>query len=103
MNPTAPFEPRYMTDLRNAGDEDVAETQRCAGAHRRAARRSSYSSSLISPRAWRSARISCARSGERGSQADYRLAEVSDEEARRAVDDAEAVVDIIDAWLQAER
>ncbi len=40
---------------------------------------------------------------ERRSQADYGLAEVSNEEARRAVDDAEAIVDIIDAWLQAQR
>jgi uncharacterized protein (UPF0332 family) len=39
---------------------------------------------------------------ERRSQADYGLAEVSNEEARRAVDDAGAVVDTIDAWLQAE-
>lgn len=36
---------------------------------------------------------------ERRSQADYGLAEVSDEEARRAVNDAEAVVDVIAAWL----
>jgi uncharacterized protein (UPF0332 family) len=40
---------------------------------------------------------------ERRSQADYGLAEVPGEEARGAVDDAEAVVDIIEAWLQAER
>lgn len=37
---------------------------------------------------------------ERRSQADYGLAEVSAEEARRAVDDAEVVVDVIDAWLR---
>jgi uncharacterized protein (UPF0332 family) len=40
---------------------------------------------------------------ERRSQADYGLAEVPGDEARGAVDDAEAVVDIIDAWLEAER
>ena len=40
---------------------------------------------------------------ERRSQADHGLAEVADEEARRAVDDAKAAVDIIDGWLQAER
>lgn len=36
---------------------------------------------------------------ERRSQADYGLADVSDEEARRAVSDAETVVGIIAAWL----
>jgi uncharacterized protein (UPF0332 family) len=40
---------------------------------------------------------------ERRSQADYGLAEVPSEEARRAVDDAEAVVDIIEAWLETQR
>jgi uncharacterized protein (UPF0332 family) len=40
---------------------------------------------------------------ERRSQADYGLAEVPSEEARRAVDDAEVVVDIIEAWLHAGR
>ena len=39
---------------------------------------------------------------ERRSQADYGLAEVPEEEARRAVDDAEIVVDTIEAWLDAE-
>lgn len=39
---------------------------------------------------------------ERRSLADYGLTEVPDEEARRAVDEAVAVVDIIDVWLQAE-
>jgi uncharacterized protein (UPF0332 family) len=39
---------------------------------------------------------------ERRSQADYGLAEVPDEEARRAVDDAEAVVEIVETWLAAE-
>jgi uncharacterized protein (UPF0332 family) len=39
---------------------------------------------------------------ERRTQADYGLAEVPDQEARRAVDDAEAVVEIIEAWLEAE-
>lgn len=38
---------------------------------------------------------------ERRSQADYGLAGVPDQEARRAVDDAEAVVEIIEAWLEA--
>jgi hypothetical protein len=38
---------------------------------------------------------------ERRSQADYGLADVPDEEARRAVDDAEAVVGIIAAPLEA--
>jgi uncharacterized protein (UPF0332 family) len=37
---------------------------------------------------------------ERRSQADYGLAGVPDDEARRAVDDAETVVDAIEAWLQ---
>jgi len=39
---------------------------------------------------------------ERRSQADYELAEVPNDEGRRAVDDAQAVVDIIEAWLDAE-
>jgi uncharacterized protein (UPF0332 family) len=39
---------------------------------------------------------------ERRTQADYGLAEVPDQEARRAVDDAAAVVEIIEAWLEAE-
>jgi uncharacterized protein (UPF0332 family) len=39
---------------------------------------------------------------ERRSQADYGLGDVPNEEARRAVDDAAAVVEIIDAWLKAE-
>jgi uncharacterized protein (UPF0332 family) len=39
---------------------------------------------------------------ERRSQADYGLADVPDEEAHRAVDDAEAVVRTIAAWLEAE-
>jgi uncharacterized protein (UPF0332 family) len=37
---------------------------------------------------------------ERRSQADYGAADVPGEEARRAVDDAETVVDIIEAWLE---
>lgn len=36
---------------------------------------------------------------ERRSHADYGLAPVSDEEARRAVRDAETVVELITAWL----
>ncbi len=36
---------------------------------------------------------------ERRSQADYELAEVPGEEAGRAVDDAELVVEIIERWL----
>jgi uncharacterized protein (UPF0332 family) len=40
---------------------------------------------------------------ERRSQADYGLAEVPEHEARRAVEDAQAVVDIIAAWLETER
>ncbi len=36
---------------------------------------------------------------ERRSQADYELAEVPGEEARRAVEDAELVVEIIERWL----
>jgi uncharacterized protein (UPF0332 family) len=39
---------------------------------------------------------------ERRSQADYGLADVPDQEARRAVADAEAVVELIEAWLEAE-
>jgi hypothetical protein len=39
---------------------------------------------------------------ERRTQADDGLAEVPDQEARRAVDDAAAVVEIIEAWLEAE-
>jgi len=39
---------------------------------------------------------------ERRSQADYGLAEVPDEEAHRAVDHAETVVDTIEVWLEAE-
>jgi uncharacterized protein (UPF0332 family) len=39
---------------------------------------------------------------DRRSQADCGLAEVPEHEARRAVEDAEAVVDIIEAWLEAE-
>jgi uncharacterized protein (UPF0332 family) len=40
---------------------------------------------------------------ERRSLADYGLSEVPGEEARSAVDDAKDVVDIIEAWLEAER
>lgn len=40
---------------------------------------------------------------ERRSQADYGLAEVPDEEAGRAVDDAELVVEIIERWLATAR
>jgi uncharacterized protein (UPF0332 family) len=39
---------------------------------------------------------------ERRSQADYGLADVPDEEARLAVEDAESAVGIIAAWLEAE-
>jgi hypothetical protein len=39
---------------------------------------------------------------ERRSQADYGLDEVPEHEARRAVEDAEAVVDIIEIWLEDE-
>jgi uncharacterized protein (UPF0332 family) len=39
---------------------------------------------------------------ERRSQAHYGLDEVPDAEARRAVDDADTVVGIINEWLQAE-
>jgi uncharacterized protein (UPF0332 family) len=39
---------------------------------------------------------------ERRSLADYGLADVPELEARRAVEDAVAVVDIIEAWLEGE-
>ena len=52
--------------------------------------------------AWTTERAGCSGHSSSASQADYGLADVPDQEARRAVADAEAVVEIIEAWLEAE-